>query len=221
MNKLINEKDLYNYNFLGLKMQKKIFNELDPFTGKITSYFNLIFGNINRKIKTSEQQTNLHIILEKKNKMAFNLIQLLQKSNLELKQRNKNISEIIINLENNILKLFKDYDYSNLFDEYLVQINDQLNSFTGELFDKLINVLYENYTKILEDIKNEKYDVFIKIRKETKKEYINYIYQMSNNLEKFSNTTLLFLDKINDELNKLDKIEKIDILYDILDNIMK
>ena len=44
---------------------------------------------------------------------------------------------------------------------------------------------------------------------------------MSNNLEKFSNTTLLFLDKINDELNKLDKIEKIDILYDILDNIMK
>ena len=62
--------------------------------------------------------------------MAFNLIQLLQKSNLELKQRNKNISEIIINLENNILKLFKDYDYSNLFDENLVQINDQLNSFT-------------------------------------------------------------------------------------------
>ena len=53
MSKLINEKDLYNYNFLGLKMQKKIFNELDPFTGKITSYFNLIFGNINRKIKTS------------------------------------------------------------------------------------------------------------------------------------------------------------------------
>ena len=176
-------------------MQKKIFNELDPFTGKITSYFNLIFGNINRKIKTSEQQTNIHIILEKKNKMAFNLIQLLQKSNLELKQRNKNISEIIINLENNLLKLFKDYDYSNLFDEYLEQINDQLNSFTGELFDKLINlinVLYENYTKILEDIKNEKYDVFMKIRKETKNEYINYIYQMNNNLEKFSNQHYYF-----------------------------
>ena len=195
MNKLINEKDLYDYNFLGLKMQKKIFNEIDPFTGKICSYFNLIFGNINRKIKTSEQQSNLHIILEKKNRMAFDLTQLLQKSNLELKQRNKNISEIIINLENNILSLFTDYDYSNLFDEYLEQVNNQLNSFTGELFDKLINlinVLYENYTKILEDIKNEKYDVFMKIRKETKNEYINYIYQMNNNLEKFSNQHYYF-----------------------------
>ena len=222
MSKIMNEKDLYNYNFLGLTMKKTIFNEVDPFTGKITSYFNMIFGNINRKIKTSEQQTNLNIILEKKNKMAFNLIQLLQKSNLELKNRNKNISEIIINLENNILKLFKDYDYSNIFDEHLKQVSDQLNSFTGELFNKLINlinVIYENYTKILDDIKHDKYDVFIKIRKETKKEYINYIYQMINNLEKFSNTTLLFLEKIEDEVNKLNKIEKIDILYDILDNI--
>ena len=222
MNKIINERDLYSHNFLGLKMQKKIINELDPFTGEISSYFILIFGNIIRKIKTSEQQTNLHIILEKKNKMAFNLIQLLQQSNLELKQRNKNISEIIINLENNILSLFKNYDYSNLFDEYLEQVNNQLNSFTGELFDKLINlinVLYENYTKVLEDIKNGKYDVFIKIRKETKEEYINYIYQMNNNLEKFSNTTILFLKEIEEEVDKLNKIEKIDILYDILDNV--
>ena len=42
---------------------------------------------------------------------------------------------------------------------------------------------------------------------------------MNNNLEKFLNTTLLFLEKIEDEINKLNKIEKIDILYDILDNI--
>ena len=58
--------------------------------------------------------------------MAFNLIQLLYKSNLDLKQRNKNISDIIINLESNILELLKDYDYSNLFNECLEKINNQL-----------------------------------------------------------------------------------------------
>ena len=46
MKKIINEKDLYNYNLLGLKMQKQIFNEIDPSTGICTSYFIMIFGNI-------------------------------------------------------------------------------------------------------------------------------------------------------------------------------
>ena len=86
MKKIINEKDLYNYNLLGLKMQKQIFNEIDPSTGIITSYFIMIFGNVNKKIKTSEQRSNLHIILEKKNQMIFNLMQLLDKSNSDLKK---------------------------------------------------------------------------------------------------------------------------------------
>ena len=222
MNRVTNEKDLYNYNLLGLKIQKKLYNELDPSNGQISSYSIISFGNINMKIKAPEQRSNLHIILEKKNKMAFNLIQLLYKSNLDLKQRNKNISEIIINLENNILELVKDYDYSNLFNECLEKINNQLNIFTGELFDKLItliNALYENYTRILEEVKNGEYGVFGIILTVTKNEYINYIYEMSDNLENFTNTTSKFLEKIEDEINMLIKIEKIDFLYDILDNI--
>ena len=222
MNKLLNEKDLYNYNFLGLKMQKQIFNELDPSTGKISSYFNLVFGNINKKIKTSEEQSNLHIILEKKNKMAFNLIQLLYRTNSDLKQRNKNISQIIINFEASILEYLKDYDYSNSFNECLNKVSEQLNSFTSDLFDKLIiliNNLYVNYAIILENIKNDKYEIFKQILEITKKEYMNCIYRMNNNLENFSNLTLLFLEYIEKEINYLDKIEKIDFLYDILDNI--
>ena len=222
INKLVNEKDLYSYNFLGLKMQKKIINELDPSTGKSLTYFNLMFGNINHKIKTSEQSSNLHIILEKKNKMAFNLIQLLYKTNSDLKQRNKNISQIVIEFENNILTSMNDYDYSNIFNEYLEQVNNQLNTFASDLFNQLIiliNNLYVNYTNILEEVKNDKYDIFKNIMKVTKDEYMNYIYQMNDNLENFTNATLIFLELLEDEINNIDKIEKIDFLYDILDNI--
>ena len=47
MKNIINEKDLYNYNLLGLIMQKQIYNELDQSTGISTSYFIMTFGNIN------------------------------------------------------------------------------------------------------------------------------------------------------------------------------
>ena len=222
MTKLTNEKDLYNYNLLGLKMQKQIFNEFEPSTGKSSTYFNLVFGNVITKIKTSEQRSNSHIILKNKNQMAFNLIQLLYKTNFDLKQRNKNITQIIINFEKNILDSLKDYDYSNSFNECLDQVSNQLNTFASDLFDKLIiliNNLYKNYTTILEDIKNDKYTIFKEIMHITKNEYINYIYQINNNLENFTNLTILFLESVEEEITNLNKIEKIDFLYDILDNI--
>ena len=75
----------------------------------------MIFGNINSKIKIGEQHTNLHIILEKKNQMAYNLLLLLNQSNYDLKERNKKYIEVLINMENNISSYFKDYDYSELF----------------------------------------------------------------------------------------------------------
>ena len=222
MKKMINVRDLYNYNLLGLKMQQQLYNEIDPKTGLSKSYFIMTFGNINRKLNTSPQQSNLHIIIEKKNQMTFNLIQLLYQSNLDLKQRNKNISEIILNLEDNLLEMFKLYDYSDIYRECLQEVNSKLDNLTGIIFDdliKLIDVVYENYTNILSKVQNGKYDIFDKIREVTKNEYINYINNMIENLEFFSNETLLFLDKIEDEVNNITKFEKIDFLYDILDNI--
>ena len=222
MKKMINVRDLYNYNLLGLKMQQQLFNELDPKTGLSNSYFIMTFGNINRKIKSSPQQSNLHIIIEKKNQMTFNLIQLLYQSNLDLKQRNKNISEIILNLVDNLSEMFRLYDYSDIFRECLLEVNSKLDNLTGIIFDdflKLIDVVYQNYTAILSKAKKRKYDIFDKIREVTKKEYINYINNMIENLEFFSNKTLLFLDKIEIEVNNITKLEKIDFLYDILDNI--
>ena len=222
MKKIINEKDLYNYNLLGLKMKKQTFNEMNPSSGIMTTYFIMTFGNVNRKIKTTEQRTNLHIILKNKNQMIFNLMQLLDISNKDLEKRNKNITEMIINMESNLIEMIKPYDFSDILRDCLSQLNSKLANFTGDIFNNLIdliNKVYINYTIILDDVENNKYEIFSKIREITKKEYINYINEMINNLGNFTDATLLFLDKIEEEVENITKFEKIDFLYDILDNI--
>ena len=222
MKNIINQKNLYKYNLLGLKMQKQIYNEMKPSTGITESYFIMTFGNINKKIKASEQQSNLHIILDRKNKMIFHLMQLLDTSNSDLKQRTKNTSEIIINLENQLLEMIKEYDFTDMYRDCLADINSKLGEFTGDIFAnlfQLVNETYENYTIIVKDVDNGEYDVFQKIREITKDEYLQYINTMINNLNDFSNATILFLEKIEEEIDKVEKFEKMDFLYDILDNI--
>ena len=222
MKKVVNKKDLYDYNIIGMIMKNQIFNELDPSTGISDSYSVMTFGNINNVIKASKAYSNLHIILEKKNQMIFNLIKLVNQSNYDLKKRNKNFTNIIIDLENNLLELLNDIDYSNLFRAHLDHIVDQLNYINVNIFDeliKLINNVYDNYSIILQDVINEKYNVFEIIRNITKKQYIEYIYRMINNLEIFHNSTMIFLDKIEEEVINLTNIEKMDFLYDILDSI--
>ena len=203
-------------------MQNQISNEIDPSTGVTVSYLVMTFGNINIKIKTSEQRTNMHIILEKKNQMIFNLMNLLNQSNFDLEKRNKNLSEIIINLENSLLDLLKDNDYSDLFRDSLSHIVEQLNNINGEIFNELINLInnvYDNYIIILNEVNDETYPIFEIIRNLTKQEYSNYIYNIIDILEKFHNITLLFLEDIHNEIKNLTKIEKIDFLYDVLDVI--
>jgi len=183
MAKTVNKRDLYNYNLIGLVMQSQIFNEFNPDTGIAQSYLITSFGNKNMKIKSSEIYSNLHLILEKKNQMIFNLIKLVNQSNYDLKERNKNITNIIIDLENNLLDLFNDIDYSDLFRDHLDIILEQLNNLNGNIFDeliKLINIVYNNYSIILKDVMNEKYNVFEIIRNITKEDYIKYIFNMIN-----------------------------------------
>ena len=222
MKNTINKRDLYNYNLLGLVMKNQIFNELDPSTGISNSYLEITFGNKNIKVKSSEEYSNLHIILEKKNQMIFSLIKLVNQSNYDLKLKNKNISNIIIDLENNLFELFIDNDYSNLFRTQLDLISSQINNLNGNIFNELIhliNIVYDNYSLILQDVKDEKYNYFEIIRNITKKDYIAYIKNMINILEIFHNSTMLFLDNIEEEINNLTNIEKMDFLYDILDSI--
>ena len=222
MKKMLKKKDLYNYNMLGLKMQNQLFNELDPSTGISYSYFIMTFGNKNIKMKTSEIYSNMNVILEKKNNMIFNLIKLVNKTNYNLKSKNKNFTNIILDLENNLIELFNDVDYTNLFRDHLNYILGQLNNLNGNIFDelfRLINEVYDNYSLILEDVKNKKYDTFRIIRDITKKEYMTYISNMIQYLDIFYNNTINFLNEIEIEVNNLLKIEKSDFLFDILDNI--
>ena len=183
MKKIINKKDLYSYNLVGMVMKNEIVNELDPSTGISQSYSVMTFGNMNKVTKGPTVYSNLHIILEKKNQMIFHLMKLVNQTNYDLKERNKNFTNIIINLENNLLELLNDIDYSNLFREHLDNIVEQLNNINGNIFDeliKLINNVYNNYSIILQDVKNEKYDIFEIIRNLSKNEYMEYIYNMLN-----------------------------------------
>ena len=193
LKKITYAKDLYKYNLLGIKMQKQILNEINPRKGTTSTYFVMTFGNVNFKVKVADQQTNLHIILEQKNKMAYNLILLLNQSNIDLIERNKNYLEVIINLENNISNLLLNYDYSELFKDSLNNLSAQISNFSGDIFDELILLIdrvYENYTYILNNIINDDYDFINQIIMITREEYIKYIYNMINLIEIFENDTI-------------------------------
>ena len=215
-------KPLYKQNLLGLKMETNIVSEITPSKGTMTSYFDVIFANINQRIKLSDQHSNMNIVLEKKNQMGFNLLKLLYKSNLDLQERNVKYAENIINLEKNMSQIFEEkYDYSFIFRDSMNDMYNQIQNFTGEFFYeliRLINKVYDNYTQILNDVELEKYESVNKIRKITKEEYINYIYNMLEILEKFENNTLIFLEEIKNEMNNIDNF-LVDILYDIVDQI--
>ena len=219
--KLTYMKSLYNYNFLGLKMEKQIFTEINPEKGTTTSYFITIFGNKNTKIKVSEQHSNMHIILEKRNQMAYNLLLLLNQSNKDLKERNKKYIEIILDMQKNISNFLKDYDYSDLFKESLENLYKQAKDFSADIFYEfisLVNKVHDNYTKILDNANNKKYNFINKIVEITKEEYINYIYNMINLMEIFEKNCLKFYDNVDKELIKVEEFQ-IDLLYDTYDII--
>ena len=215
-------KQIYSYNLIGLRMEKQILTEINPSTGITNSYVVIIFGNKNLKIKLQKQYSNLHIVTERKNQMGYNLIKLLDQSNINLINRSKNYLEVIIDIEKNITNLFEnDFDYSNLFKDSLINMYNEVQNFTGKFFEELINLInriYENYTIILNNAQNKKYDVINKIRNITNEEYIHYIYNMLNILELFQNNTLIFLDNIEEELENINTFH-IDLLYDIKDEI--
>ena len=221
LKKIAYAKDLYKYNLLGIKMQKQILNEINPRKGTTSTYFVMTFGNVNFKVKVADQQTNLHITLEQKNKMAYNLILLLNQSNIDLIERNKNYLEVIINLENNISNLLLNYDYSELFKDSLNNLSAQISNFSRDIFDELILLIdrvYENYTYILNSIINDDYDLINQIIMITREEYIKYIYNMINLIEIFENDTINFFKELEQEIKILDYFQ-IDILYDIIDVI--
>ena len=222
MKKFTYEKEFFNYNLLGLVLKGDAICEIEPSTGIVHNYFNLGFSRLNKKFNLATQQTNLHIVIEKLNKMTFDFISLLYQSNKNLLQNNKKYGGIIIDIEKNISNLFEKYfDYSGIFTDSLDNLYLQVSIFTGQFLTDLITLIDEvhsNYTIIFHRGKNDSYEFINEIRKITKNAYINYVKNMVNNLYTFSNQTLSFLSKIEEETNKIE-IFQIDLLYDIIDII--
>ena len=162
LTKFTYEKNFYKYNLLGLKLEGNAVCDIEPSTGVISSHFDAYFSKIKIEFKLANQQTNLHIIIEKLNKMTYNFIKLLIKSNNDLINNNKQYGDIIIDIEKNTSKLFKEYfDYSGIFIESLNDMYNQVCKFTGSFFEELfilINETHENYTNILAEAKNNSYE---------------------------------------------------------------
>ena len=154
--------------------------------------------------------------------MGYNLITLLNQSNYELITRNKKYADVIIELEKNMSYLVEEYfDYSNAFKDDINNMYYQVKNFTGEFFDELIELIvqvYDNFTIILNNSKKGKYEVMNHILKVIEEEYINYIFNMLDNLEIFQNNTLIFLDDVQKEIEKINDFQ-IDLLYDLVGRI--
>ena len=182
----------------------------------------MIFSKITIQFNLAKQQTNLHIILDRINKMTYNFISLLYQSNIDLTKNNKKYGDIILELERNTSQLFeKDFDYSGIFVDSLNDLYSQVSNFTGEFFYELITLIdnvHENYTIILSKSKNNSYDSLNEIINITKNSYIEYIYNMIKLLSVFENKTLLFLNNIEEEIKNIEFFQ-IDLLYDIIDLI--
>ena len=219
---IIYEKDIYNLNLLGLKLGGNILVETDFSTGIVSSYFVMTIGGLKKKFIFKEQHTNMHIITQQTNQMTWKYMILLDKTNKDLIERNKEYSDIIINYENEVIDMFQNpFDFSFIFRDSLKDMYQQVQNFTGEFFTELIeliNRVHKNYTIILKNIKLNKNELINEILIVTKNEYIKYIYDMVDILAKFENDTIRFLDNVEKEVYNIN-IFQIDVLYDIIDSI--
>ena len=154
--------------------------------------------------------------------MTYNIMALLSQSNEDLIERNKIYSNIIIDLEKNVSKLLEEsFDYSGLFRESLEDLYNQVKNFSGIFFNELIELIegvYDNYTIILSKAENNEFEILNNITIATKEEYMNYIIHMFDIIIEFKNESLIFLDNIKSEVDKI-QLFQIDILYDIIDVI--
>ena len=216
------EKVIFKYNLIGLILEGLVVSKIDVSTGVTDSYFKLILGFVNLKKQFSSVQSNLHIIIKNSHEMTYKFMSLQYQSNEDLKERNQLYSNIILNLEKNMSKTLEDYyDYSGLFRESLEDLYDQVKNFSSQIFEDLIEVIYQaydNYTIILNRTENNEEEIIQNISSVTKLIYINFINEMFENIISFKNQTLIFLDKVKIEVDQI-QVFQLDILYDIVDSI--
>ena len=213
-------KSIFNLNIIGLQMKLEVVNTMKIKEGKSTVKIKLQFAFIKISITLKTIKTNLHYAIRNYNEMGFTELYLINESNNKLINRTDHYSNIIVNLEKEFNELnINKYDFSNIFKESFNDMYEQIKNFTSAIFQELIEIIrtsYDNYTHILEEVNNNKHEVFNEIRNQTKKEYIDFIYEMLDLVEEFNNKTFDFLVEVSNEVSRINNFQ-IDLLYDLID----
>ncbi len=215
---------IYETNLLGLNLQGNIQNTIEQSKGTINSCSHSFFGKKKLTYRIKEIQTNIHIITKNLNEMIKDFVIILKELEENEVKRGKNYSEIIVNLEKNIGDMINKtnmYDFSKIFKNPLNNMYDEVKNFTSGLFNDFISLIdesYTNYTSILNDMKEDKFEIFKEIREITKNKYIEYINTSLDHLDTFSNNTMNYLNDLEELIKDILNFQ-IDVLYDIIDNI--
>ena len=217
-------KNIYNRNILGFQFKGESEYSIIQSNGKTLSNCNIYFGTIKLTFNIGYIETNMHIITKNLNEMAKSFVEILKNINKELILRNQNYSNIIINIEKNISEIIDKkylYDFSNEFKNPLNKLHNEAKNFSSNLFDNLLVLIdnaHSNYSLILNNIKLDKLEQFKMIREITKYEYINYINSIINSLDEFSKNVLIYINNLEILIQNITDF-KLDLLYDIIDNI--
>jgi hypothetical protein len=217
-------KNIYNRNILGFQFKGEVEHLIIQSNGKTLSNTNIYFGSYKLSFNIGNIQTNIHIITKNLNEMAKSFVEILKNIDKDLIYRNQNYSQIIINIEKRISEIIDKnnlYDFRNEYKNPLNKLNNEITKFSSNLFDSLLILIdnaHSNFSLILDEIKLDKLEQFKMIRKITKLEYINFINLVINSLDEFSNNVLNYLDKLEILIQNIINF-KIDLLYDIIDNI--
>ena len=217
-------KNIYNRNILGFQFKGEVEHLIIQSNGKTLSNTNIYFGNYKLSFNIGYIQTNIHIITKNLNEMTKSFVEILKNIEKDLILRNQNYSQIIINIEKNISEIIDKnnlYDFSNEFKNPINKLNNEIKNFSSNLFDNLLILIdnaHSNYSLILDDIKLDKLEHFKMIREITKLEYINFINSVIDSLDYFSNNVLNYIDNLEILIQNITNI-KLDLLYDIIDNI--
>jgi hypothetical protein len=186
-------------------MKLEIINTMIVKEGKAVIKIKLQFAFIKISITLKTLQTNMHLAIRNYNEMGFTELYLINESNNKLINQTDKYCDIILNLEKDFNSLLVNkHDFSNIFKESFNEMYEQIKNFTTIIFQEFIQIIrnaYDNYTEVLEDVNENKHEVFNEIRKIIKYEYINFIYSMLVLVEEFNNKTFIFLFEVSEEVS--------------------
>ena len=166
--------------------------------------------------------TGIGKIIKSSQLMTQQLMDLLKDSGKKIPNYNKAFSPYIIESEKNLKELIQSpYDFSDLYRKPYNDLYDSIKNFTTDTFKELINTIiksHDNYTALLNKVKKGE-DVSInEIINVIQEQYFSFIEEMTDNLEKFYNQSIKYLEDIQ---GLITENFQIDILYDIKDNVIK